>query len=228
MYKSKSVLTLIVVSILCFPFLVMGSNSGIDLTIGSSKAFVNGEEIGLDSPPVIIDGRTMVPVRFISEVFGYDVDWNAETKTVHIEDRDEYPIVCRNEELEDELVSAIMGADKSIYILQRALDIDDFTSDFDVAFRYTTKNNVDVKVISESLFCDYDVRSVLNGIEHKECRDVKNFFTVIDDKYVIIGTHDFSFEGLKEREGFSLILRDPAFAKQKSAEFLKLWNELKE
>ncbi|MEZ4812710.1 MAG: stalk domain-containing protein [Caldisericia bacterium] len=227
MYKSKSVLALIIVLILSFPFLVKGSNSGIDLTVGHSTAFVNGEEVGLDSSLIIIGGRTMVPVRFISEAFGYDVDWNPNTKSVHIEDKDEYPIVCRNEELEDELVSAIMGADKSIYILQRALDIDDYASDFDVAFRYTTKNNVDVKVISESLFCDYDVRSVLNGIEHKKCRDVKNFFTVIDDKYVIVGTHDFSFEGLKEREGFSLILKDPAFAKQKSTEFLKLWNELK-
>lgn len=38
--------------------------------------------IELDSPPVIIDGRTLVPVRAISDALGVKVDWNKETRTV--------------------------------------------------------------------------------------------------------------------------------------------------
>lgn len=38
--------------------------------------------IPLDVPATIINSRTMVPVRFLSETFGYKVDWDANTKTV--------------------------------------------------------------------------------------------------------------------------------------------------
>lgn len=38
--------------------------------------------IELDSPPVIVDSRTLVPVRAISDALGVGVDWNEETRTV--------------------------------------------------------------------------------------------------------------------------------------------------
>ncbi len=42
--------------------------------------------IPVDSPATIINSRTMVPVRFLSETFGYTVDWDAATKTVNVTD----------------------------------------------------------------------------------------------------------------------------------------------
>jgi len=38
----------------------------------------------LDSPAVIIDGRTLVPARAVAEAFGCSVEWDANTKTVVI------------------------------------------------------------------------------------------------------------------------------------------------
>lgn len=38
--------------------------------------------IELDSPPVIVDSRTLVPVRTISDALGVEVDWDQETRTV--------------------------------------------------------------------------------------------------------------------------------------------------
>lgn len=38
----------------------------------------------LDQTPTIIDGRTLVPVRAISEASGYDVQWDGNTRTVTI------------------------------------------------------------------------------------------------------------------------------------------------
>ncbi len=38
--------------------------------------------IELDSPPVIVDSRTLVPVRAISDALGVKVDWDADTRTV--------------------------------------------------------------------------------------------------------------------------------------------------
>ena len=62
----------------------------IVLTIGSSTATVNGEKKTLTLTPRIVTvndqggGRTMVPLRFIAEAFGYDVDWDKDTRTALI------------------------------------------------------------------------------------------------------------------------------------------------
>ena len=44
------------------------------------------EELTLDSAPVVIEGRTLVPVRFISETLGLKVGWDDATQTVIIMD----------------------------------------------------------------------------------------------------------------------------------------------
>ncbi len=54
------------------------------LQIGNSNAIVNGEVVSLDSPPVIINNRTLVPLRFISESFGADVQWDPVLRIVTI------------------------------------------------------------------------------------------------------------------------------------------------
>jgi hypothetical protein len=59
----------------------------IKVTIDSTKMYVNGNEIELDSWPVIIADRTMVPVRAISEAFGCEVSWNDAYRTVDISTR---------------------------------------------------------------------------------------------------------------------------------------------
>ena len=46
--------------------------------------FVNGEELASDVPPVIKDGRTLVPVRALTTALGADVKWNPETHVVTI------------------------------------------------------------------------------------------------------------------------------------------------
>ena len=56
----------------------------IRLQIDSPMVTVDGEEKNLDVPPMIIDSRTMVPVRFISESLGADVQWVAEERKVII------------------------------------------------------------------------------------------------------------------------------------------------
>ncbi len=54
------------------------------LTIDKDTAILNGEEVKLDAPATIIDGRTYTPVRFIAEALGATVSWNGETKEVTI------------------------------------------------------------------------------------------------------------------------------------------------
>lgn len=45
------------------------------ITIGAEYAVVNGENVKLDSPAFIENGRTYTPIRFISEHLGASVEW---------------------------------------------------------------------------------------------------------------------------------------------------------
>lgn len=56
----------------------------IILVIGNTFAHVNGQRIIFDTAAEIVDGRTMVPLRFISETFGAKVVWDGRLKTVYI------------------------------------------------------------------------------------------------------------------------------------------------
>ncbi|HHX95732.1 MAG TPA: leucine-rich repeat protein, partial [Clostridia bacterium] len=56
----------------------------VTVKIGSKQAIINGEEKSLDVPAQIINNRTMVPVRFISESLGAKVDWNDNLQRVII------------------------------------------------------------------------------------------------------------------------------------------------
>jgi hypothetical protein len=59
------------------------SNTVLQLYIGG-QAQKNGQNISLDAPAVVIDGRTMVPLRFVSESLGCSVDWNSDTGLINI------------------------------------------------------------------------------------------------------------------------------------------------
>lgn len=63
---------------------VTDDGSVVLLRIGSSAATVNGNIVPIDAPATMLRGRTMVPLRFISETFGHDVFWNAPIRTVEI------------------------------------------------------------------------------------------------------------------------------------------------
>lgn len=58
----------------------------IDICIRCKKIFVNGKQVKTDSiGEKKDDKRTMVPLRFISEMFGAKVEWDAKTLTVTID-----------------------------------------------------------------------------------------------------------------------------------------------
>ncbi len=60
-----------------------GSTS-ITLQIGSTDAFVNEEKVTLDKAAEITGDRTFVPLRFVMESLGADVEWDPDTASVYI------------------------------------------------------------------------------------------------------------------------------------------------
>jgi hypothetical protein len=56
----------------------------VKLFIDNKTAYVNGQEITLEVPAAIVEGSTVVPVRFVSEALKAAVEWEAETQSVII------------------------------------------------------------------------------------------------------------------------------------------------
>ena len=58
----------------------------ITLTIGSNIAVVDSKTVLMDVKAKIYNDRTYVPIRFVSENFGYNVSWENLTRSVYIVD----------------------------------------------------------------------------------------------------------------------------------------------
>lgn len=52
------------------------------LTLDSDTVLVNGNAATIDVPATVVEGRTLVPLRFISETFGVKIDWQPDWKMV--------------------------------------------------------------------------------------------------------------------------------------------------
>jgi hypothetical protein len=60
-------------------------NTLIVLYIGNRIATVNGQEVELDAAPSIVNGRTMVPLRFVAEELGCTLQWDSDLQRITIE-----------------------------------------------------------------------------------------------------------------------------------------------
>lgn len=67
----------------------------IDLTVNDRIGYINGERVTLDVPPIAVNGRTMVPVRVVSEALGAICEWKGEQSLVDITSNDGYVGVMR-------------------------------------------------------------------------------------------------------------------------------------
>lgn len=59
-------------------------NKTVQVTENDTTAYVDGAPVTLDVPATILNGRFVVPVRFISESFGATVNWEPNSQTVYI------------------------------------------------------------------------------------------------------------------------------------------------
>ncbi|MGD8190484.1 family 10 glycosylhydrolase [Brevibacillus ginsengisoli] len=70
---------------------VSTSSTSIMMTAGEKHAYVNGTTVALDASVQIKQGRTMVPLRFVSEKLGLRVTWKQETQTILLESKSTQP-----------------------------------------------------------------------------------------------------------------------------------------
>lgn len=56
-------------------------NKAVTFSIDNVNARINNKPAKMDVPARLVNGKTMVPLRFLSENMGYDVDWDTDSRT---------------------------------------------------------------------------------------------------------------------------------------------------
>lgn len=89
---SKRVLALLM-AVMLLPFGAAASAAGgitsgttyVVFYVDKQEAFLDGEQVVLDSAPVVLKGKTFVPAKFLGDAFGMKVEWVAATRTIIME-----------------------------------------------------------------------------------------------------------------------------------------------
>ncbi|MEE1047287.1 MAG: stalk domain-containing protein [Clostridia bacterium] len=100
----------------------------VKVTVGSNEMYVNSKRIELDTAPIVMSARTLVPVRAVAEGLGCTVEWDERTSTVLIE-----PKVFKWSEWDEDLPSGINN--DMYYIEEKEL------------YRYRNKRYVDKELL---------------------------------------------------------------------------------
>lgn len=59
-------------------------NNSVQLTVGKKTAYYNGNTVSLDTPPINLGGRVLIPLRFFSESFSCKVQWDNVLNSIKI------------------------------------------------------------------------------------------------------------------------------------------------
>ena len=60
----------------------------VKMTVNSTNMYINNQLQTMDIAPVVINGRTLAPARYVAEAFGADVQWSQKNNTVVICSKD--------------------------------------------------------------------------------------------------------------------------------------------
>lgn len=185
----------IIITTLCLFLLT----TGLVYAAGLVRIFVNGQEIYSDVPPQIINGRTMVPIRFVAEALGANVQWDERTQTVSIVDTTEDDM---------KLYSKIYGNYRdleklgiNLQNLSNCLTINAFAiiSLNDDSGIDTTNNIADDHIDSYNNLLQ-PTQDLINEAGYKGF-DVSDMNTILNDYYEVIDYYKLAVNSLYEYSG---------------------------
>jgi hypothetical protein len=117
----------------------------IQLNIGKTEAEVNGKKVSLSAEPRIIDGQTMVPLRFVSEALEASVDWDHENRVINVETKIDDQIQ------EDQFIQEeIVEKDLSSILWEENVEENSLT--VEEAIEKALKNSYELKTLEEELY----------------------------------------------------------------------------
>lgn len=128
----------------------VGSGNGvsivrvIDVPLLNGNVFVNNTKVDFDTPPLLINNRTMIPIRAVFEKLGCTVEWLGDSETA----------VITLGELRVEIKQ------DTNYIIKNGEYIYSDTA----AINYNNRIYVPLRVISESLGCDVNYNDATGNV----------------------------------------------------------------
>lgn len=149
----------------------------INLRIGQYDMGINGKTTGLDVAPKIVDGRTLVPLRAVSEALDCKVKWNGDTRTVTISPKQgQYKIRTEN--------------------IVRVIKADDGTMIMSIDCAYPVIENED-----NNAFCAYinkeykeNAENYVKTREEEWTEDAKDVYSQMSKEYFTPITFSLSYD----------------------------------
>lgn len=144
---------------------------------------IDGVEFKSENPPVVIDGRTYLPLRAIGEALGVKVDWNGDLSRVEISKNSVTPPAI---------------SDDSKLTLDSTFEFDGFEITFGKAIEWTKVDNQfheyngrEVFKVPVTIKNINDKTSSLNMFYIKQFEpkgtEIKSFYTLFDDNLPMLG-----------------------------------------
>ena len=151
----------------------------INLTIGLPMVHVGDSIFRLNTVPVIIQSRTYVPLRFIFEQFGYEVEWNGAERSVNITQVTDSALKWSEPGPSHSQGYTTPLGFTAEYLFSPEVAIDDFLLSANyvgyVAFASMTSDSV---VINDTVSITYEIQKINpNGEGELMCRFVFDTFT---------------------------------------------------
>ncbi|WP_096200261.1 copper amine oxidase N-terminal domain-containing protein [Bacillus sp. FJAT-45350] len=168
-------------------------NTTVWLKIGSKTAKVNGKAVTIAVPPQVREGRTLVPLRFISQSLGETVHWDNATRTVSI-GGDGTGSIQPSAWLGQYYNSGYSGSGMStaLYVYQKTPESISFVSQ--TGYRYDPTGGQLAGYQMPWEFNDYygEAKLTSNNTASYSSRSCKATFEIVDES---IRVHEISEEG---------------------------------
>lgn len=147
----------------------------VRIAVGDSKMYINHKEVALDTAPIILGARTLVPVRAVAEGMGCDVDWRGGSRVVGISQRvfswSDWETSLPSEvdddlfyiEQKEEYRTRTRTRDKEYYSLDHASALGNF---IDMDTTYGSWSSWQEDYISSNEYRDVDTRTVSEPVTY--------------------------------------------------------------
>lgn len=173
----KLIRNLFIISIFCLTLLHMTGAKAASINL-----MIDGNNMTAQGSPIIKNSRTLVPLRFIAETFGKEVEWNASERSVTVGDEMDNFKLYIDSKLIDISDGSIKFTDVAptivksrTYLPLRAIaELMNISVDYDNASRTV--------IIDSSVESNINPTTVINGLVANQTISTKMDFTFVTDK----------------------------------------------
>ncbi|MBB3112786.1 hypothetical protein FHS18_004888 [Paenibacillus phyllosphaerae] len=144
----------------------ISDSTHIQMQIGTTNTFVNGQALATAVKPIAVNGSTLVPLRFVGEASGLDVKWNSSTRVVELS----YPELSEQDaealsDLIGQLETAASNEDEAGYLAQFASNSPQL-ADLKAQFEADSEGDIRTDIVFDNIeLLDYNRSTAVLSVE---------------------------------------------------------------